>query len=80
MNITTTVAIGQIDQYVEGALFNDLSIPRGYTKVHMDSVRRPYRKIDIDYLRETVSRRIGSNIGGCVLWPKRYIVFDRRVV
>ena len=71
MKITITVAMGQVDQCVEGALFNDLPIPRGYDKVHMDSVRRLYHKIDMDYPGETGSKRLGSNVGGIVLWHKR---------
>ena len=38
LNITITVAMGQVDQCVEGALLNDLPIPRGYAKVHVDSL------------------------------------------
>ena len=76
MNITITVAMGQVDQCVEGALLNDLPIPRGYAKVQVDSVRKPYRKLDMDYPGETGSKRLGSNVGGFVLWHKRYILFE----
>ena len=38
LNITTMVAMGHVDQCMEGALFNDLPIPRGYAKVHVDSL------------------------------------------
>ncbi|GJN19733.1 hypothetical protein PR202_gb07039 [Eleusine coracana subsp. coracana] len=69
------VAYGLAEPLVEGTLFHDHLIPKGYAIVHLDSVKYDHRKSKLDYPGDAGEFKLEKNIVRYVLWRRGDIEF-----
>jgi hypothetical protein len=62
------VAYGLARPFVEGALFNSHSIPKGYAIVLVDKVKPGHCRSKLEYPGENDEWKLGKIVGCHILW------------